>query len=83
MQPGGAERVVVVRGEYMAGEGVEPDRLIGTTQDVSGREGAEERLWHLANHDPLTGLFNRRRLMEEMRREVAMARRTARPRAPS
>jgi diguanylate cyclase (GGDEF)-like protein len=76
VQPGGDVRVVVVRGEYVAGKGVEPDRLIGTTQDVTGREGAEERLWHLANHDGLTGLFNRRRLMEELKREVAMARRT-------
>jgi diguanylate cyclase (GGDEF)-like protein/PAS domain S-box-containing protein len=79
VRPEGGERVVVVRGEYMPGEGVESDRLIGTTQDVTGREGAEERLWHLANHDPLTGLFNRRRLMEELRREVAMARRTGSP----
>ena len=76
IRPDGAVRDVVVRGQFMPGTAGEPDRLIGTTQDVTGREGAEGRLWHLANHDSLTGLFNRRRLMEELTREVAVARRS-------
>jgi len=76
VRPDGAVRDVVVRGEFLPGAPGEPDRLIGTTQDVTGRQGAEERLWHLANHDSLTGLFNRRRLMEELEREVAVARRS-------
>ena len=76
VRPDGAIRTVVVRGEYMLGPDGQADRLVGTTQDVTGREGAEERLWHLANHDSLTGLFNRRRLMEELTREVAVARRS-------
>ncbi len=76
IRPDGAVRTVVVRGEFMPGPAGQSDRLVGTTQDVTGREGAEERLWHLANHDSLTGLFNRRRLMEELTREIAVARRS-------
>jgi diguanylate cyclase (GGDEF)-like protein len=49
---------------------------VGTTQDVTGRPGYEERLWHLANQDSLTGLFNRRRFAEELSRELAVARRS-------
>ncbi len=32
-----------------------------------------ERLSRLANHDPLTGLYNRRRFVEELRKEVRQA----------
>ncbi len=32
--------------------------------DVTPQKEAEQRLWHLANVDPLTGLANRRRVME-------------------
>ena len=52
---------------------------MGTTQDVTGRTGYEERLWHLANQDSLTGLFNRRRFADELTREVAVARRSGAP----
>jgi diguanylate cyclase (GGDEF)-like protein/PAS domain S-box-containing protein len=76
IRPDGAVRTLLVRGCRMddpeGGEG----KMIGTTQDVTGRPGYEERLWHLANEDPLTGLFNRRRLLEELAREVAVAHRT-------
>ncbi len=80
VRPDGAIRMVIVRGCLMAeaggdGEGG-PGRLVGTTQDVTGRTGHEEQLWHLANEDSLTGLFNRRRFLEELAREVAVARRT-------
>ena len=76
--PGGGERVVLVRGAYLDGDDGRR-RLIGTTQDVTGRAGDEERLWHLANHDSLSGLFNRRRFMEELSREVAFAQRSGEP----
>ena len=76
VRPDGAVRTVIVRGSYMnAGDGHGP-RLIGTIEDVTGRPGYEERLWHMANQDSLTGLFNRRRFAEELSREVAAARRS-------
>ena len=36
---------------------------------------SDEDLWFLANHDPLTGLFNRRRFVDELERELAASRR--------
>ena len=79
VQPGGSERVVMVRGAYLEGIDGGSPRLVGTTQDVTGRVGDEERLWHLADHDSLSGLFNRRRFMEELTREVAFAQRSGEP----
>jgi diguanylate cyclase (GGDEF)-like protein/PAS domain S-box-containing protein len=39
--------------------------------DISERKHFEEQLEYLADHDVLTGLFNRRRLQEELGRELA------------
>ncbi len=79
VRPDGAVRTVIVRGAYMVGDAERGDRLMGTTQDVTGRTGYEERLWHLANQDSLTGLFNRRRFADELTREVAVAQRSGEP----
>jgi diguanylate cyclase (GGDEF)-like protein/PAS domain S-box-containing protein len=43
--------------------------------DVTQQKQAEERLQHLADHDSLTDLLNRRRFKEELRRELARAER--------
>ena len=42
-------------------------------QDVSERKHFEERLQHMADHDPLTGLFNRRRFAQELGKHAAQA----------
>jgi len=46
-------------------------------QDVTDDRRREAALRHLANHDPLTGLVNRRRFEEELDRAIAEARRYA------
>ena len=44
-------------------------------QDMSERKHFEGQLQYLADHDTITGLFNRRRFEQELEREVASARR--------
>jgi diguanylate cyclase (GGDEF)-like protein/PAS domain S-box-containing protein len=49
--------------------------FVGSFRDISERRRWEARLLHLADHDHLTGLFNRRRFYEELERELARVRR--------
>ncbi len=48
-----------------------PLYFIAHVQDISERRQFEAKLSHLADHDALTGLFNRRRLEHELDRQVA------------
>jgi diguanylate cyclase (GGDEF)-like protein/PAS domain S-box-containing protein len=54
---------------------------ISVIQNITERRRFEEQLRHLADHDALTGLFNRRRLDEELEREAADSQRYDRPAA--
>ncbi|MGB2710106.1 MAG: sensor domain-containing diguanylate cyclase [Conexibacter sp.] len=56
-------------------EGDRAQRLLLQVLDVSERKRVEAQLQHLADHDPLTGLANRRRFEQELARHVAHARR--------
>jgi diguanylate cyclase (GGDEF)-like protein/PAS domain S-box-containing protein len=49
--------------------------IVGTGIDLTERRRLEERLRHLADHDPLTGLINRRRFEEELERHLVQGRR--------
>jgi diguanylate cyclase (GGDEF)-like protein/PAS domain S-box-containing protein len=53
----------------------EPLYRISQLQDMTERKRFETQLQHLADHDPITGLFNRRRFDEELARELAVAQR--------
>ena len=53
----------------------EEHQILSIALDISERKEAEERLGWLASHDPLTGLFNRRRFGEELQKSIAHAKR--------
>ena len=52
-----------------------PLYFISQIEDISERKRFEGQLQYLADHDTLTGLFNRRRFEEELERELATAER--------
>ncbi len=49
----------------------QPVQFVVHVQDVSERRSFEQQLTHMADHDPLTGLLNRRSLDRELRRHAA------------
>lgn len=53
--------------------------IIGTVVDITERKRLESRLEWMAYHDPLTGLVNRRSLVEQASRYVALAERRGSP----
>src|SRR3984893_3481745 len=52
-----------------------PLHFVAQLQDVSARKKLEEHLRHLADHDPLTGLRNRRLFEHDLRLQVARSQR--------
>ncbi len=50
-------------------------RLFGVFQDITERKSAEARMWHLANHDPLTNLPNRALFQDRLEQALHYARR--------
>ncbi len=51
-------------------------RVIVLSRDITDRVLSEERIWHLANYDPLTNLPNRTLLSEQIEQELMYARNT-------
>jgi diguanylate cyclase (GGDEF)-like protein/PAS domain S-box-containing protein len=56
-------------------QGGQPLYFVSQIEDITVRKQAEQSLQRLADHDPLTGLLNRRRFNEELERELARTRR--------
>lgn len=51
-------------------------RIVGSTADITLQWEFEQRLWHQANHDPLTGLPNRAWVLERAEELLTLARAT-------
>ena len=49
--------------------------FVGMLEDITNRYRAEEAVRHQAMHDPLTGLGNRQLLMDQLKRDLAVAQR--------
>ena len=75
LRPDGEVRAVHCRGEVERDGNGKPLRMVGTVHDVTQRRALEERLEHLAFHDPLTGLPNRALFMDRLDHALARARR--------
>jgi diguanylate cyclase (GGDEF)-like protein/PAS domain S-box-containing protein len=78
----GELRLIEWSNTALTGPDGEVTYLVGTGIDVTEtrlwaaeRVAAEERLRHIADHDALTGLYNRRRFEEELDRHIAHGRR--------
>jgi diguanylate cyclase (GGDEF)-like protein/PAS domain S-box-containing protein len=59
-------------------EALQPRYLVGFLQDITERHAAEEMVRHQALHDPLTGLANRAQLMQQLERDLGLAKRYGR-----
>lgn len=66
---------VAVSSSVVRGERGEPRYIIAQTRDVTEAKELKEHLVHLAERDPLTGLYNRRRFEAELERQVGLSRR--------
>ena len=78
----GALRLIAWSITALSGSDGEITYMVGTGIDITDarrwaeeRVHAEDQLRHMADHDALTGLFNRRRFEEELDRHVAHGRR--------
>jgi diguanylate cyclase (GGDEF)-like protein/PAS domain S-box-containing protein len=73
-------RVVWIRDEGVLRTGQDGGpRYEGMLTDVTERKTFESGLQFLADHDPLTGLFNRRRFTDELELEIKLMRRDGHP----
>lgn len=58
-----------ISGHVISWDRERPVRMVGIQQDITERKAMEAQLTELAMRDPLTGLLNRRSLIEELNRE--------------
>lgn len=66
----GEYRWVLIRGLAVRDNEGKPFRIAGSMSDITERKRAEEKLAHDAVHDGLTGLPNRKKLMERLARSI-------------
>ncbi|WGD30840.1 EAL domain-containing protein [Ancylobacter sp. WKF20] len=71
----GQHRLIRQSCELEIEDGV-PARAFGIMQDVTERKQAEQRMWHMANHDALTDLPNRGLMRDKLDIALRRARRS-------
>jgi diguanylate cyclase (GGDEF)-like protein/PAS domain S-box-containing protein len=69
-RPDGRELWVQLTESLVRDESGRPLYRLSQLMDVDARKRAESELRHLADHDPLSGLFNRRRFEQELELEL-------------
>jgi diguanylate cyclase (GGDEF)-like protein/PAS domain S-box-containing protein len=72
---GGATIWILLSVSIVRDERRQPRYFISQIQDITERKRMEQHLHRLADHDFLTGLWNRRRFEEELEREIGRANR--------
>jgi diguanylate cyclase (GGDEF)-like protein/PAS domain S-box-containing protein len=77
--PGNGTRLVTSKRLAILGPNGEPEYLLGVIEDITERRQAEERIAHLAHHDPLTDLPNRATFNEHLDAVVARGTRSGEP----
>lgn len=75
--PIAALRSVEVRFSAVLDDAGEATHYVGVVRDITDKKLAEDRLQHLAHHDHLTGLPNRKLLLDRLTLALARARRYA------
>ncbi|MEN8177002.1 MAG: diguanylate cyclase [Pseudomonadota bacterium] len=73
MQTNGTVRWISTQGEVINDSTGAPEKMVGTSMDITDRKRLEEKLKFQAVHDQLTGLYNRRVLEERLSDEVDRA----------
>lgn len=63
---------------YQKGKDQTEDKICATLRDITDRKQAEARIKHLAFYDPLTGLPNRRLLLDRLEQNISRIRRSNR-----
>ena len=72
----GSTRHVESQGSVIRDAAGAVSRVIVVSRDITDRLSSEERIWNLANYDPLTNLPNRALLSVQIEQELAYARNT-------
>jgi diguanylate cyclase (GGDEF)-like protein/PAS domain S-box-containing protein len=67
--------LVSIHATLLVGAEGKPSTVLAQIQDITNRRRHEEKLRHLADHDPLTGLLNRRSFEQEISAHTARTQR--------
>ena len=79
VRPDGSVVWAIANLTYLRDDDRRPLCWVGVFQDITERKRLEEELRREADHDPLTGLVNVRRLREELTRALRVARQDGTP----